>query len=163
MLKFKFLILTVLFASPVAPVFSAEPLCNGPCTIADLARLQSEVLMLKVDEEKKSTQKRITDLGNGKGSSVTMPNEQVASPMYSQPTFGMGGQSAATKLDQKPKLVSIVGKSQNLFAVMRLPDGTDLEAKRGMTIGDGYTVKEISVDGVFLEKDGKLIPAASAE
>ncbi len=52
MLRFKIFILTVLFASPVAPVFSAEPLCNGPCTVADLARLQSEVLMLKVDEEK---------------------------------------------------------------------------------------------------------------
>lgn len=138
--------------------------CGDNCSVADLAKIQGQILILKAQEAKKTVEKRINELENGRQTQPSSDQQSMVSPMFNQPGMAYPGspQMAQKKEEKAPAVSSIMGAGSNLYAMFRLDDGSELQAKEGGSLPGGYLVKKISMDEVLLSKNGKIVRAANA-
>lgn len=138
--------------------------CGDNCSVADLAKIQGQTLILKAQEAKTTVEKRINELKNGQQTQTSGDQQSMASPMFNQPGMAYPGspQMAQKKEQKAPAVSSVMGAGSNLYAVFRLDDGSELQAKEGGSLPGGFLVKKISLDEVLLSKDGKIVRAANA-
>lgn len=57
----------------------------------------------------------------------------------------------------EPHILSISGQGWRLSALLRMPDGGEVEAVPGTLLGDGLVVKAVSPDSVRVIQNGRLV------
>ncbi len=138
--------------------------CGDNCSVADLAKIQGQTLILKAQEAKTTVEKRIKDLKDGQQTQLGADQQPMSSPMFNQPGMPYPGsnQPTAKKEQKAPVVSSVMGAGDKLYAIFKLDDGSELQAKVGGSLPGGYLVNKISLDEVLLSKDGKIVRAANA-
>lgn len=138
--------------------------CGENCTVADLAKIQSQTLILKAQEAKKAVEKRINELKDGRSSETASEQQGLNGQMFPQPGMPYtGGMQVEQKKEAKaPAVASIMGSNGKLYAIFKLSDGSELQAGEGGSLPGGYVVSKITLDEVMLSKNGKVLRAANA-
>ena len=114
---------------------SQTPMADGLKTVGDLARIQSETMVLRAQIDRASAEAELA----GKTNNVDM-SQQANMPVV-RAVYGAGGV---------------------MYATFLFVNGLTQDAKAGQVIKGGYKVVELSVDRVVLARGGHRFDAGFA-
>ncbi|WP_374439838.1 type IV pilus biogenesis protein PilP [Pseudomonas panipatensis] len=126
-------------------------------SVGELGKVQSETILLKAKAERlkaeresngEDTSSRTQQAPNGFPGAFMQQPTQPAAPSPSR---------ASTEPDL-PVVRAITGSSRRLQATLLFSSGYELDASAGKELPGGYRVSQITLDGVFLEREGKHYP-----
>lgn len=134
---------------PIAGAQTATDL--SAISVGELGKVQSETILLKAKAERAKAELE----ANG-----TLPSPPQ--PVTQFPTVGLTPAMTATSPGPRqsalPVVKEISGSGQKLRASLIYSDGSELDAKPGSELPNGFRVQQITLDGVVLTKEGKRYP-----
>ncbi|MGE4482973.1 type IV pilus biogenesis protein PilP [Acidocella sp.] len=131
------------------------PASNKTTTISQLDALNAQIAVLKQELQIAKLKAGIKNAGN------PSTGESAAPTGFPGVAFGKPPQPASAApapQDTMPRIVSIDGRGTRLSAVLMMPDGGEIVATRGLGLGDGLTVHDVTASGVNVMKAGNLLP-----
>lgn len=135
---------------PVAAAQAAESALSG-ISIGELGRVQSETILFKAKAERAKAEREASDTGT--------PPQQ---PVNQFPSTGFPAPIAAIPAEPRqpslPVVKEISGSGQRLRASLVYSGGSEIDAKPGSELPEGFRVLQITLDGVVLVRDGKRFP-----
>ncbi|NWN46590.1 type IV pilus biogenesis protein PilP [Pseudomonas sp. MAFF 301514] len=135
---------------PFTSALAAVPDLSG-ISVGELGKVQSETILFKAQAERTKAELE----ANG-----TIPN--APQPVGQFPTTGLTPTITATapgpRLLALPVVKEISGSGQKLRASLIYGDGSEVDAKPGSELPNGFRVQQITLDGVVLSKEGKRYP-----
>lgn len=173
---------------PACALHLAEPPVGGVLTQQQIDTNNSCILTLQQDAAVAETAARIEDnnrRASGKPdradnalrgySSATPPVMMGAPPVittppqdakpavpHSEPTTPSTTASTPAASASPPVVDGIMWDGATYSAIIRFPDGSSMEVRRGTTLPDGATVAIVSRAGVYVDNSGTIRPLRTA-
>ena len=135
---------------PITSALAAVPDLSG-INVGELGKVQSETILLKAQAERTNAQLE----ANGILPNAPQPVAQFPAPGLT-PT--MTATSPGLRQSALPVVKEISGSGQKLRASLIYADGSEVDAKPGRELPNGFRVQQITLDGVVLSKEGKQYP-----
>ena len=135
---------------PITSALAAVPDLSG-INVGELGKVQSETILLKAQAERTNAQLE----ANGILPNAPQPVAQFPAPGLT-PT--MTATSPGLRQSALPVVKEISGSGQKLRASLIYADGSEVDAKPGSELPNGFRVQQITLDGVVLSKEGKRYP-----
>ncbi|WP_438299542.1 type IV pilus biogenesis protein PilP [Pseudomonas sp. NMS19W] len=135
---------------PITNALAAVPDLSG-INVGELGKVQSETILFKAKAERSKAELE----ANGTLPSSPQPVAQFPAPGFT-PT--MTPTSPAPRQSFLPVVKEISGSGQKLRASLIYSDGSEVDAKPGSEVPNGFRVQQITLDGVVLSKEGKRFP-----
>ena len=135
---------------PITSALAAVPDLSG-INVGELGKVQSETILLKAQAERTNAQLE----AHGILPNAPQPVAQFPAPGLT-PT--MTATSPGLRQSALPVVKEISGSGQKLRASLIYADGSEVDAKPGSELPNGFRVQQITLDGVVLSKEGKQYP-----
>jgi len=135
---------------PFTSALASVPDLSG-ISVGALGKVQSETILFKAQAERTKAELE----ANG-----TLPNAPQPVAQFPAPglTPTMTATSPGPRLLALPVVKEISGSGQKLRASLIYSDGSEVDAKPGSELPNGFRVQQITLDGVVLSKEGKRYP-----
>jgi type IV pilus biogenesis protein PilP len=117
--------------------------------IGELGRVQSQTILYKaMAERREAQQKAEVNISDSLPPAVEMPGGQTPTPPV----------ETSSQESSLPVVKAITGSSQRLRATLLYSGGAEFDTTIGSKLPGGFSVHQLTLDGVVLSRRGQLYP-----